>query len=92
MSGVVLHSGAEKANCLSLVIWSFGKRVIIRSFLHSWVFIKHLNVSSYAQDVFDEFGVDLTTNAFKGNKKWSERVLHVFLVKVSLGQILLNQK
>lgn len=38
-----------------------------------------LNVSSYAKAVLDEFGVDLTTNAFKGNQKWSDRVRKVFL-------------
>lgn len=38
-----------------------------------------LNVNSYAQDVIDEFGVDLTSSAFKGKNKWSDRVRNVFL-------------
>lgn len=38
-----------------------------------------LNVSTYAGDVLDTFGVDLTTNSFRGNKKWSDRVRSIFL-------------
>lgn len=38
-----------------------------------------LNISSYAKEVLDEFGVDLTTNAFRGKGKWSDRVRNMFL-------------
>ncbi|MDP0562005.1 MAG: ATP-binding protein [Candidatus Endonucleobacter sp. (ex Gigantidas childressi)] len=37
-----------------------------------------LNVAVYAKDVLDEFGVDLKTNSFRSNKKWSDRVRSVF--------------
>lgn len=40
-----------------------------------------LNVSLYSNDVLNEFGVDLTTGTFKGNKKWSDRVRKVFLTE-----------
>lgn len=38
-----------------------------------------LNISSYAKEVLDEFGVDLNTNAFRGKGKWSDRVRNMFL-------------
>lgn len=38
-----------------------------------------LNISSYAEEVLSEFGVDLSTSAFRGSKKWSDRVKKVFL-------------
>lgn len=38
-----------------------------------------LELSIYKQAVFDEFGVDLDSSKFRGNKKWSDRVYGVFL-------------
>lgn len=38
-----------------------------------------LNISSYAKEILDEFGVDLNTNAFRGKGKWSDRVRNMFL-------------
>jgi len=38
-----------------------------------------LNVSSYSKEVMGEFGVDLNASAFKGSKKWSDRVRSMFL-------------
>ncbi|MFT7399062.1 MAG: putative ATP-dependent endonuclease of OLD family [Rheinheimera aquimaris] len=43
-----------------------------------------LNVAVYSDEVLNEFGVDLTTNAFKGNRKWSDRVRDVFLTEGKL--------
>lgn len=38
-----------------------------------------LNISSYSKEVLSEFGVDLNASAFRGSKKWSDRVKKVFL-------------
>jgi predicted ATPase len=38
-----------------------------------------LELNSYSQIIFKEFGVDLEHSQFRGNQKWSDRVRNVFL-------------
>lgn len=40
-----------------------------------------IELSIYKRVVFDEFGVDLDNQKFRGNKKWSDRVYDVFLTQ-----------
>lgn len=38
-----------------------------------------INVETYKEAIFENFGVDLKRNSFKSNKKWSERIKNTFM-------------